>query len=74
MGVSRGFASLRAWFARTLWARGDLPGSGMARDGCGAAPSLLVHARDGITEIVYQPTGPDIPGELERFITIARDV
>jgi 5,10-methylenetetrahydromethanopterin reductase len=35
---------------------------------------LSAYARDGITEIVYQPTGPDIPGELERFITIARDV
>ncbi|MGX5185369.1 hypothetical protein ACWKT5_21675 [Streptomyces avermitilis] len=31
-------------------------------------------AQDGITEIVYQPTGPDIPGELERFIAIASDV
>jgi alkanesulfonate monooxygenase SsuD/methylene tetrahydromethanopterin reductase-like flavin-dependent oxidoreductase (luciferase family) len=35
---------------------------------------LSAYARDGITEIVYQPAGPDIPGELERFITIARDV
>jgi 5,10-methylenetetrahydromethanopterin reductase len=35
---------------------------------------LSAYAQDGITEIVYQPTGPDIPGELERFITIARDV
>jgi 5,10-methylenetetrahydromethanopterin reductase len=35
---------------------------------------LSAYARDGITEIVYQPTGPDIPGELERFIAIARDV
>jgi 5,10-methylenetetrahydromethanopterin reductase len=35
---------------------------------------LSAYARDGVTEIVYQPTGPDIPGELERFIAIARDV
>ncbi|MFD3494204.1 hypothetical protein ACFWWB_27175 [Streptomyces sp. NPDC058690] len=35
---------------------------------------LSVYARDGITEIVYQPTGPDIPGELERFIAIASDL
>ncbi|MFE5737162.1 hypothetical protein [Streptomyces celluloflavus] len=35
---------------------------------------LSAYTRDGITEIVYQPTGPDIPGELERVIAIARDV
>jgi 5,10-methylenetetrahydromethanopterin reductase len=35
---------------------------------------LSAYARDGITEIVYQPAGPDIQSELERFITIARDV
>jgi 5,10-methylenetetrahydromethanopterin reductase len=35
---------------------------------------LSAYARDGITEIVYQPTGLDISGELERFIAIARDV
>lgn len=36
--------------------------------------TLSAYAQDGITEIVYQPTGPDIPGELERFIAIASDV
>jgi 5,10-methylenetetrahydromethanopterin reductase len=35
---------------------------------------LSAYAQDGITEIVYQPTGPDIPGELERFIAVAGDV
>lgn len=35
---------------------------------------LRAYARNGITEIVYQPTCPDIPGELEHFIAIARDV
>ncbi|MFI9047170.1 LLM class flavin-dependent oxidoreductase [Streptomyces sp. NPDC053427] len=35
---------------------------------------LSAYARDGITEIVYQPSGPDIPGELEHFMAIARDV
>jgi 5,10-methylenetetrahydromethanopterin reductase len=29
-------------------------------------------AADGITEIIYQPTGPDITGELEAFHTAAR--
>ncbi len=29
-------------------------------------------AADGITEIIYQPTGPNITGELEAFHTAAR--
>ena len=29
-------------------------------------------ASQGITEIIYQPTGPDIAGELEAFHTVAR--
>ncbi|MDT5292789.1 MAG: 5,10-methylenetetrahydromethanopterin reductase, partial [Mycobacterium sp.] len=29
-------------------------------------------ADQGITEIIYQPTGPDIPGELEAFYAAAR--
>jgi hypothetical protein len=29
-------------------------------------------AAQGITEIIYQPTGPDIPAELEAFHTAAR--
>jgi 5,10-methylenetetrahydromethanopterin reductase len=28
-------------------------------------------AGQGVTEIVYQPAGPDIPGELERFLLAA---
>jgi 5,10-methylenetetrahydromethanopterin reductase len=30
-------------------------------------------AAQGITEIIYQPTGPDITGELEAFHTVARN-
>jgi 5,10-methylenetetrahydromethanopterin reductase len=29
-------------------------------------------AGQGITEVIYQPTGPDIPGELEAFIAASR--
>jgi 5,10-methylenetetrahydromethanopterin reductase len=29
-------------------------------------------AAEGITEIIYQPTGPDIAAELEAFHTAAR--
>jgi 5,10-methylenetetrahydromethanopterin reductase len=32
---------------------------------------LSAFAEQGITEIVYQPTGPDIAGELEAFINVA---
>jgi hypothetical protein len=35
---------------------------------------LTAIAEQGITEIVYQPTGPDIPHELEAFINVARAV
>ncbi len=35
---------------------------------------LQSYAADGITEVIYQPTGPDIPGELERFIDAAEAV
>ena len=36
------------------------------------AEQLAHYADQGITEIIYQPAGPDITGELERFITIAQ--
>jgi 5,10-methylenetetrahydromethanopterin reductase len=35
---------------------------------------LRSYAADGITEVIYQPTGPDIRGELERFIDAAEGV
>jgi 5,10-methylenetetrahydromethanopterin reductase len=35
---------------------------------------LSAYAQDAITEVVYQPPGPDIPWELERFIAIAHDI
>ena len=35
---------------------------------------LVAFADQGVTEIVYQPTGPDITRELEAFITAARAV
>ncbi|HYR17711.1 MAG TPA: LLM class flavin-dependent oxidoreductase [Mycobacterium sp.] len=36
--------------------------------------SITAIAEQGITEIIYQPTGPDIQRELEAFIDAARDV
>lgn len=42
----------------------------------GSADQIAVQlgrfAEQGITEVIYQPTGPDIPGELEAFITAAQ--
>ncbi|MEO9200194.1 MAG: hypothetical protein ABI206_15710, partial [Antricoccus sp.] len=29
---------------------------------------VAAYAKQGVTEIAYQPAGADIPGELERFI------
>lgn len=44
----------------------------------GSAGQLQQHlsafAEEGFTEIVYQPTGPDIEGELEAFINVANTV
>jgi hypothetical protein len=42
--------------------------------GASAIEQLTVIAEQGVTEIVYQPTGPDIPHELEAFISAARAV
>lgn len=36
------------------------------------AEQLSHYGAHGITEVIYQPTGPDIPAELEAFITAAR--
>jgi 5,10-methylenetetrahydromethanopterin reductase len=36
------------------------------------AEQLAHYADQGITEIIYQPAGPDITRELERFITVAQ--
>jgi 5,10-methylenetetrahydromethanopterin reductase len=33
---------------------------------------LARYAAQGITEIIYQPSGPDLTGELKRFITLAQ--
>ncbi|MEV6175221.1 LLM class flavin-dependent oxidoreductase [Streptomyces sp. NPDC051954] len=38
------------------------------------AEQLSEYAEQGVTEIIYQPTGPDIAGELERFLGAARQV
>jgi 5,10-methylenetetrahydromethanopterin reductase len=31
-------------------------------------------AEQGVTELIYQPAGPDIPGQLERMLAAAQQV
>jgi 5,10-methylenetetrahydromethanopterin reductase len=49
-----------------------LPGNTLtgSREEVGAAIRALVSA--GATEIQFQPTGPDLPRELDRFMAAAR--
>jgi len=62
---------------RTVWEAGGfeaVPTTTLT----GSAPELRerlrAYAADGITEVIYQPTGPDIPAELGRFIDAVKDV
>jgi 5,10-methylenetetrahydromethanopterin reductase len=45
---------------------------GLARSADEWAARLAELAEAGATEVAYQPAGPDIPAELERFMTAAR--
>jgi 5,10-methylenetetrahydromethanopterin reductase len=59
------------------WAAGSwaaIPTTTLTGSAAQLTERLAVIAEQGITEIVYQPTGPDIPRELEAFITAARAV
>ena len=49
-----------------------LAGLGFARDAMGWRSRLTELEAGGATEIAYQPAGPDIPGELERFAEAVR--
>ncbi|HMK11762.1 MAG TPA: LLM class flavin-dependent oxidoreductase [Acidimicrobiales bacterium] len=45
---------------------------GLAREAEGWRARLAELEAGGATEVAYQPAGPDIPGELERFMAAAR--
>ena len=62
-------ADTAAWAAGSWHAIGQTTLTGTA-DEIGRRVGEL--AAKGITEIIYQPTGPDITGELEAFHTAAR--
>ncbi len=59
-------ADTAAWAAGSWHAIGQTTLTGTADEISSRVSEL---AADGITEIIYQPTGPDIPGELEAFRT-----
>ena len=67
--VALNHADTVAWAAGSWNAIGQTTLTGTA-DEIGRRVSEL--AAEGITEIIYQPTGPDITGELEAFHTAAR--
>ena len=67
--VALNHADTAAWAAGSWKAIGQTTLTGSA-DEIGRRVSEL--AAEGITEIIYQPTGPDITGELEAFHIAAR--
>ena len=61
----------------TAWAAGSwaaVPTTTLTGSAAQLTERLAMIAEQGITEVVYQPTGPDITRELEAFITAARVV
>jgi 5,10-methylenetetrahydromethanopterin reductase len=60
---------------QAAWAAGSwhaIPTTTVTGSPARVAEQLAHYADHGITEIIYQPAGPDITGELERFITVAQ--
>lgn len=62
-------ADVAAWTAGSWKAIPQTTLTGTAADIAGRLAEI---ARQGITEVIYQPTGPDIAGELEAFIAASR--
>jgi 5,10-methylenetetrahydromethanopterin reductase len=62
-------ADTAAWAAGSWKAIGQTTLTGTADDIARRLSDIAAH---GVTEIIYQPTGPDITGELEAFHTAAR--
>jgi 5,10-methylenetetrahydromethanopterin reductase len=67
IGLNR--ADIAAWAAGSWKAIPQTTLTGTAQD---IGHRIRDYAAQGITEIIYQPTGPDIPGELEAFVAAAR--
>ncbi len=69
IGLNR--ADIAAWAAGSWNAIPQTTLTGTAQD---IGHRIRDLGTQGVTEIIYQPTGPDIPGELEAFIAAARSV
>src|SRR5207244_12037410 len=69
VGLNR--ADEAAWAAGS-WAA--IPTTTLTGSAAELTERLAAFAEQGITEIMYQPTGPDIARELEAFIAAARAV
>jgi 5,10-methylenetetrahydromethanopterin reductase len=57
------------------WAAGGwkaIPATTVTGSPAQISQQLARFAEAGITEIIYQPVGPDLVGELERFMAVAR--
>jgi 5,10-methylenetetrahydromethanopterin reductase len=57
------------------WAAGGwkaIPATTVTGSPAQISEQLARYAEAGITEIIYQPVGPDLVGELERFMAVAR--
>jgi 5,10-methylenetetrahydromethanopterin reductase len=67
IGLNR--ADTAAWAAGSWQAIPQTTLTGTAQD---IGHRIRDIGTQGVTEIIYQPTGPDIPGELEAFVNAAR--
>jgi 5,10-methylenetetrahydromethanopterin reductase len=57
------------------WAAGGwkaIPATTVTGSPAQVSEQLARYAEAGITEIIYQPVGPDLVGELERFMAVAQ--
>ncbi|HEX4395491.1 MAG TPA: LLM class flavin-dependent oxidoreductase [Mycobacterium sp.] len=63
-------ADVAAWNAGSWKAIPQTTLTGTADEVAGRLAEI---AGQGITEVIYQPTGPDIAGELESFIAVSRN-
>ncbi|MGA3255885.1 MAG: LLM class flavin-dependent oxidoreductase [Mycobacterium sp.] len=62
-------ADIAAW---TAGSRKAIPQTTLTGTAAEIAGRLTEIARQGITEVIYQPTGPDIASELDAFIAASR--
>ena len=63
--------------ALPIWDRAFVTGDMLAAQKLAQTPDAWKQQvqrfeRAGVTEIAYQPAGPDIPGELERFARLVQ--